>query len=174
MQKGFTLIELLIGLTLFAVIMGVGNVLLVTSLQGARKASATGVTKAEGAYAMNSMVSMTRYARSINCPTTVPAGRSLDVTRLNGDVITYRFDTAPAVDTIASESGTLPLIRRVELTSPRVNVTSTGCASGRVFTCPDSSTVVICFNVVAVNSLDFTDSETVNFNSRVTLRNIGN
>lgn len=166
LRSGFSLVEVLIGLTLLGVIMATVNVLLFTSLRGARKAEAVGVTKSEGAYALNAMAQVVRYAVDISCV----SGTRLDVTRPDGEQLTYRLDTLPAVDTIASESGG----RRVELLSDRVTADVMGCAGGAMFTCAaDNRWVDMCFYASRTGGIDVSDSERINFSTRVTLRNWG-
>ena len=156
-KRGMTLIELVLAFGLLGTLMAGVNVLLFTALRNARKAQAVGTAKIEGAYALNAMTQYIKFAKTITCA----SGAQLDLYRYNGDNMSYRLNAGA----IASESATLAM----NLTSPKVVATTTGCAA--VFTCSAGSRVVdICFTVSAANTATPDEAGSVTMKSRITLR----
>ncbi len=167
MKKGFSLIELLIGIGLIAVIIGTANVFLFSLVRSAKKAEASGVTKAEGSYAMTAMTQVIKFSRKINCIGTMPEF-DLQITRLNNEMVTYKLLGTK----IASISGT-PAINQA-LTSDAVTVAK--CTNGTpMFSCDtDLKSVNICFIVSKAGSANIEDMASNKFENTVTVRNIDN
>ncbi|OGC92854.1 hypothetical protein A2899_01375 [Candidatus Amesbacteria bacterium RIFCSPLOWO2_01_FULL_49_25] len=160
---GFTLVEILVAIGLLAVIGTSTSVLLMTSLRGARKATAIAMVKNEAEFAQSAMGQMVRYAKSItSCSAT-----KLDIVRLNGDDVSYQLTGG----VIASSSSKLS--EAINLTSDRVAVS--GC-TGTMFSC-SGNVVNVCFTANAAKGIDVTDtagSGGIKFDSSITLRNAAN
>lgn len=166
MKRGFSLIELLIAMGLVGILIGTVTVMLFSSLKGAKKAEALGVTKVEGSYAMNAIRDKIKYARTIRSGCN---GGSIQIERLNQHLITYSLN-----GTKIASNGALPNGQTVavDLTSPNVVIRT--CAGRELFTCPNSQSVQICFMVDKANSASPDDSATVRMESSVTIRNTDN
>ncbi len=168
-NKGFSLIEVLVALALFAILGVTANLLLFTSLRGAKKAAAVSIAKAEGAYAIDAMTQMIRFSGSISCLSST----SLRVVRRGTlGTITYSLDTTTTPDRIASVSA-VP-VATWSLTSPQVSVSS--CAGG-MFTCSAANDAVrICFVADSASGVsgDVESGGVVTFQTSVSLRNFGN
>ena len=165
MKKAFTLIELLIGFALVGLLMATGIVLLFTSLRTAKKASAVGTAKTEGAYALNTLSQKIRYAQSVSCPASPP--NSVTVNFFGGTTTVYRLSSGKLAASGASTA---------DLTTSRVVVDSSGCPGG-TFTCSPAvspTKVTICFNVNLAGVTDVNETGKAAFQSQVSLRNAGN
>ena len=169
MKKGFTLVELVVGFGLLAVLLGTANVMLFSALRGARKAGAVGVANAGGSYAMNAMVPVVKFARSISCNGGINSNR-LDVRDFNDNALSYQFVPGGIVSVLTAPPTT------TNLTSPNVAVVL--CPDGQpVFRCnatTNPSTVVICFSANVAGTPITGEGGAVNFQSQVVLRNFGN
>lgn len=169
MHKGFSLIELLIGIGLVAVLIATVNVLLFSSLQSAKQAEAQGVTKTEGAYALNAMSQAIKFAAQIE--TCQPD--SLTIRRLNNHRITYSIAGSGTSTRIASAGATLSGTNNVNLTSPIVYVTNCDAPNNNMFSCDASNrSVNICFKVNNSGGTSVNDSADVIFNTTVSVRNV--
>lgn len=147
MKKGFTLIEMIVAIGLFALLMTTTTMLLFASLRSTKKASNVTKAKAEGAYALNLMINLLRYATKINdiCRYSVPYNDSVG------------YSTFFAIDqgSISSSSGLL-------ISRPNRDITwGTGSCSLQTypFYCPGNE-VDICFEI-----------DGIPFQSQVVLRN---
>src|SRR3989344_7709078 len=166
-RQGFSLVEILVGFALIAVLLGTANVLLFSALRSARKASAAGIAKAEGAYALNAMAGTIKYARSIEAC----GANSVTLRRVKGHRVTYSL----AGTGIASASADLPVPGLINLTSSRVVISTTGCAGGMFPACvPGSTGLTICFAADVAGISQAGESGAVNFQTQVGLRNAGN
>lgn len=171
MRQAYTLIELVVALGIFVVLMATVTVMLVTTLRGARKAAVVAVAKSQGQFAMNSISQLVKYStRVVDCSNPT----SLTVEKVNGHQVTYSL----AGGQIASSSPVLT--STINLTSPEVSVTTTGCSGGNMFSCPGINTVNICFAVEGANASDVTTAVGalgtggVRFESQIYLRNWSN
>lgn len=151
MKKGFTLIELLVAVGLMTVVMASVTMMLAATLKATRKAAAINRVKNEGAYAVQTMAGMLRYAKSVEgC-----SGNKIDFTPLAGNATSFSCQTSPTAY-IASGSA--------KLTATEFSTSS--CA----ITCPDAHTVNIVFGLQKTG--DVSESSIVNFDAQVTLRNV--
>jgi prepilin-type N-terminal cleavage/methylation domain-containing protein len=165
-RKGFSLIELLAGFALIGVLLGTTNVMLFSTLRSARKASAIGTAKSEGAYALNAMAQMIKFAGEINCQGGADSNQ-LDVVKTNGQSFYYTF----AAERIASVSAVT-----IDLTSSNLVVRlCPGWAT--VFRCDAAAnprSVAICFAADVTGTPIPGEEGNVNFQTQVVLRNFGN
>jgi prepilin-type N-terminal cleavage/methylation domain-containing protein len=174
--KGFSLIEIMLGMTLFAVVMSAGMSVMYASLRASRKAAAVTTAKAEGAYAIQAMESMIRFATRIECPNsnTVKIWRVQNEGDEYQDIIEYSLNS----DRIASTSASTDedeVEKTIYLTSNSMDVGAASCPSAAAFVCSGDS-VAICFEVNNVSGMDLTDvageGGGIKFQTRVTARNI--
>ena len=150
-RQGFTLIELLIAMSVMAVLLTSVSLMLAAIMKGTRRASIVNRVKSEGAYAIQTMVSQLRYARSVECcndATDCP--KKIIYTAVDASMGSFACNPT----TIASGSA--------NLTSELLNSCSISCADWR--------TVNISFNLG--NSGSTAESANMNFDAQVMLRNV--
>lgn len=162
-MRGFTLIEVVIAVGLFATLAIAGNLLLIGTLRGAKKAQAVAVVRSEGSYALGVITDLVRYSRQvIGCSAD---GASLTVTDLRGQPATLTCMTNGSDAYLASNSA--------RLTSTAVTL----AACTGVFSCdvpvPNTRAVTISFSLRRSGSagLPLEATADINFTSQVQLRN---
>lgn len=167
-RKGFSLIEVLLGVTLFALLLVATTSIMISSLRSSRKAAAIALAKTEGAYALQAMGRMIKFANEIksgDCTATSLTIQRTSTNQNNNEPITYSLVSSH----LASNSGAL----QSSLTSGDVSVTLGGCT--QVFTCDaNRRSVSICFTINNVKGQDVTDNAGTNgimFQSMVTILN---
>ena len=164
-KKGFTLIEVIVSFSLFTLVVMAANVMLFSTFRSARQAATVSEVNNEGAYVMNSMISLLRYSRDIVCTTAT----RLDISASDGGIFYYELSGNRIASTSALSSS--------YLTSDQVSVQLPAECGGRFFTCSaNSRSVDICYALEKVSYTDVTDrasSQTngILFRSTVTLRN---
>ncbi len=154
MRKAFTLIEMVVGIGVFAAVILMGTMMMVSTLRASKKAAAVALVRNEGANALGVMTSFIRYADSI----TSCASTSLVIKTNNQDTVTFTCIVNSSDYYLASNSA--------RLTSVNVKVGNCG-----IFTCGTNS-VGINFSLSKAGTSTLVETTAAStFETTVVLRN---
>lgn len=156
-RGGFTLIEVVVAIGVFAVLSIITSLLLVGALRGSKKAAASILVRGQGAYAIESMASQIRFAKSI-----------VDCTAGNSISVKTQTDVNLTFACLQSGSDTYLASNSARLTSNTVQVVT--CAN--VFTCPSPESVHINFSLQrGTTGQPLEGTAKIDFDTEVVLRN---
>ena len=159
MQKAFTLIELVVVMGLIAMLGTITTVMLVATLQAAKKASAVSLVKSEGTYVVNIMTQLLKF--------------STDVTLCGNNSVTFqpRADDSDLAELSCKGAGPYYIASNsASLTSDKVEMTT--CT----ISCDDPdpalvNKVSVSFNLQVKNAAFTSEKSTVDFRTEINLRN---
>lgn len=160
--KGFTLIEILVVISILAIIVAIGSMSFFGLLKGSRKSKTMTLVKQNGNYALGVMAKMVRNAREV---TSICGGSDDSITILNPDGNETTFDCGS--ETISSNSA--------NIVSDQVRIDPGSCS----FDCQSGGLVypdVVTISFTLKQAGDPTRPEeqaSIDFETRVTLRNVG-
>lgn len=157
MQKAFTLIELVVVMGLIAMLGTITTVMLVATLQSAKKAASVGLVKNEGTYVVNVMTQMLKF--------------STDVTVCGTNSVTFqpRADGSnAAVFSCVDDGGGKSHIasNSASLTSDKVEMTTCAISCDALV-----KYVNVSFDLQVKNATFATEKAIARFETKITLRN---
>lgn len=171
---GFTLIEVIVVIGVFVILSTIILSILVTIIRGSKKSDSVVSVRQDGEHAMDQIVRVLRFAKSLDPATTCDGATQLNNITITAVDLSQNTFTCPA-----TSANPIKMNNTTNLTNSNISQVVVTPVNSCYFVCTQNTgrppTIRINFNLSKVNSNGVLEGNTtIPFQSSVILRNIGN